>query len=297
MHPDQQSYMHFTGPARLEKSVNSLLGIVEGIAIDGHINETELDFLHLWLAEHEELRDRHPYNELVPVVERAVGDGILSDDEREDILWLCERLRSQEFYDRTSADLQRLHAILGGIVADTRITEGELRGLSDWMEDHDHLKSCWPFDEIGSLITSVLADKKIDEREHAMLHSFFSEFVALCDSRTITTAPLAEAGTIVGLCAVDPEITFAERAFCFTGKSPKFNRNEFAEIVQSLGGTFLGNVSNKLHYLVIGAEGNPCWAYACYGRKVEKAVELRKAGARVVIVHELDFHDAAADYI
>ncbi len=51
----------------------------------------------------------------------------------------------------------------------------------------------------------------------------------------------------------------------------------------------------KLNYLVIGAEGNPCWAFACYGRKVEKAVELRKKGIRVVLVHENDFHDAVLD--
>lgn len=296
MHADHQPYAHFTGPARLEKSVNSLLGIVEGIAIDGHINATELGFLDLWLSEHLELRERHPYTELVPVVERAVSDGVLSEEERADILWLCERLRSQEFYDRTSADLQRLHAVLGGIVADAQVSEAELRGLSDWMEEHEHLKSCWPFDEIGSLVTAVLKDGKIDADEHASLMAFFSEFVALCDGRTITSAPIKDGATVVGLCAVDPEITFDERSFCFTGASSRYSRNEIGGIIQGLGGKLLSNVSPKVHYLVIGAEGNPCWAYACYGRKVEKAVELRKAGARVVIVHELDFHDAVAAY-
>ncbi|MGY1459602.1 BRCT domain-containing protein [Luteimonas sp. A534] len=276
--------------------MNSLLGIIEGISIDGEINELEVGYLELWLSEHEELRDLHPYNEFVPVVTAAVADHVLSQDERDDIVWLCERLRSEEFYDRTTADLQRLHAILGGIVADTRISETELRGLSDWLGEHDHLKTCWPYDEIGSLITSVLLDKKIDEQEHEMLHAYFSEFTALLGGRTITSAPLAEAGSVVGLCAVDPEITFTDRGFCFTGASSRFVRTEFAGIVERLGGTAHGSPSKKVHYLVIGAEGNPCWAFACYGRKVEKAVQLRKAGSRVVIVHEFDFHDAVADY-
>lgn len=61
------------------------------------------------------------------------------------------------------------------------------------------------------------------------------------------------------------------------------------------GSDLRGNQHSKLNYLVIGAEGNPCWAFACYGRKVEKAVELRKKGVRVVIVHENDFHDAVLD--
>lgn len=38
-------------------------------------------------------------------------------------------------------------------------------------------------------------------------------------------------------------------------------------------------------------KGNPCWAYACYGRKIEKAMELRKKGAQILIVHEADFLD------
>ena len=142
MHPDQQDYARFTGKARLDKSINSLLGIIEGISIDGHINELEISYLRLWLTEHQELRRLHPFNEFVPRVEAALADGVLDAEEREDILWLCERLRSQKFYDRTTADLQRLHAILGGIVADTRISEEELRGLSDWMEEHPHLKTC-----------------------------------------------------------------------------------------------------------------------------------------------------------
>ena len=54
-------------------------------------------------------------------------------------------------------------------------------------------------------------------------------------------------------------------------------------------------VSRKLDYLIIGADGNPYWAYACYGRKVEMPVALQKAGARIPLIHENDIHDAVAD--
>lgn len=65
--------------------------------------------------------------------------------------------------------------------------------------------------------------------------------------------------------------------------------------MQGLGGEVVNHVSSHVDYLVIGADGNPCWAYACYGRKVEKAVQLRKKGGRILLVHENDFHDAVAD--
>lgn len=297
MHPDYQPYIKFTGRGRLDKSVNSLMGIIEGIAIDGSINNTELNFLDLWLSEHGELRTLHPFNELIPVVEAVVADRVLSIEERADLAWLCKKLTSSEFYDQTTSDLQRLHAILGGIIADTRISEEELRGLTDWMEDHSHLISCWPFDEVGSLITSVLKDKRIDDEEHAMLHDFFSEFVALADDRTLTS-PLVQRDNqaVVGLCAVCPEISFDGKHFVFTGASARFKRSQLAETITLLGGKLAASMSKKVDYLVIGSEGNPCWAYACYGRKVEQAIELRKAGARLLIVHEHDFHDAIADF-
>ncbi|MEK0265923.1 hypothetical protein QT383_06380 [Stenotrophomonas rhizophila] len=138
MHSDHRNYFKFTSKARLDKSVNALIGIVEGIVIDGQINALELDYLNLWLAEHDTVRDQHPFNELVPVVTAAVADGVLTEEEHADIVWLCERLRSTEFYDDVTADLQRLHAILGASLR-TRI--------SPW-------KSCAPC-QIGWQITST----------------------------------------------------------------------------------------------------------------------------------------------
>lgn len=295
MHPDHRPYAKFTTRARMEKSINSLLGIIEGIAIDGAINSAEVSFLRIWLEDHQEVRARHPYSELVPAVEAAVADGELTQDERDDITWLCNQLRSSEYFDKTTADLQRLHAIVGGIVADGRISEDELRGLSAWLLDHEHLKTCWPYDEIDSLITVVMADRQIDDREHKMLKEFFSDFVAVLDERTIVSPPISENGAVVGLCAVCPEIVFVGSKFCFTGASSRYMRSELADKVSKLGGEFAPALSAKVMYLVIGADGNPCWAYACYDRKVEKAIEYRKGGSRLLIVHENDFHDAVAD--
>lgn len=295
MHPDHQGYVKFTTRARLEKSVNSLLGLVEGIVIDSSVNPSEISFLNLWLSEHSDVCDRHPYNELIPVVETAVADGVLTEDEHDDIIWLCERLRSTEYFDKTTADLQRLHAMLGGIVSDGQVTEDELRGLSSWLQDHEHLKTCWPYDEIDSLIVGVMKDKRIDPEEQALLKGFFAEFIGVLDDRTITSPVISQGSTIVGLCAVCPEIEFAATAFCFTGASSRYTRKELSATVQRLGGTVVPNVTQNVKYLIIGADGNPCWAYACYGRKVEKAIELRKAGLRVQLIHENDFHDAIAD--
>lgn len=295
MHPDHAGYHGFTGRSRLDKAVNTLLGIVEGISADSKVTETEIKYLVNWVHAHEPYRDRHPFNELLPVVSEALADGVLTADEREDIVWLCEKLRSTDYYDVATADIQRLHSIMGAIAADGIITEDELRGLSVWLSDHDHLRRCWPYDEVDSIITAVMADGRIDNEEHDFLKKFLCEFVPEGMNRTIARPPIDSGGSVQGLCAVCPEISFQNAVFCFTGASRKYTRKQFSAVVTSAGGRVINSITPSLDYLVIGADGNPCWAYACYGRKVEKAVQLRKQGHQLLLVHENDFHDALED--
>ncbi len=295
MHEDHHNYYKFTGRSRLDKSINTLVGLVEGIAIDSKINNQEIDFLNMWLDENRQFHDKHPFNELIPVLDLALSDGVFTDEEKQDILWLCEKLQSSEYFNTTTAGIQRLHAILGGIMSDGVISEAELQGLSDWVSEHEYLKSCWPYDEVDSLITTVLSDGKIDEKEHTLLLDFFSEFTAILDDRVITSPKIDKGTSIVGLCSVCPEIKFSNSIFCFTGASHKYPRAKFSELIMSLGSTTVSGISSSVDYLIIGAEGNPCWTYACYGRKVEKAVNLRKKGNKLLLVHENDFHDALED--
>jgi len=290
-----EDFYHFTGPARLDKAVNSLLGILTGIAADSKVTDEEIGFLVRWVERHQEYRDRHPFNELLPVLAEVLADGVLTAEEHADLLWLCERLQSTDYYAVATANMQRLHGILAGVAADGVITIEELRGLSAWLLEHEGLKRCWPYDEVDGLVTGMLADGHLDEREHQMLLSFFSEFGGSEGRRTIERPLVDIAGTLRGVCAVCPEVRIPGSLFCFTGESARFSRKQLTDLVRHLGGLCSTSVTRKLDYLVVGAESNPCWAYACYGRKVEKAVDLRKAGSRLLVIHENDFHDAVAD--
>ena len=292
---DSATYHHLTGPSRLDKAVNSLLGLVEGIAVDSKVNDAELGLLVQWVRENQEYAARHPFTELLPVLSEVLADGILTDEERSDLVWLCERLRSSDYYDVVTADMQRLHALVAGIAADGVISEDELRGLSAWLVEREHLRRCWPYDEIDGLVTGALADGKVDPREQQILLAFFSEFLATGEQKVVASPLMRAAASLQGVCASCPDIRFTDSLFCFTGASSRYSRSQFAALVPRLGGRFSNSVVRELDYLVIGAEGNPCWSYACYGRKVERAVDLRKGGARLLIVHENDFHDAVAD--
>ena len=170
----------------------------------------------------------------------------------------------------------------------------EINKLSEWMEDHDFLKGTYPFDEIDSLLVSAKSDGIISEDEINMLKAFFANFIDTRVSYNINefeVKTLQSKYSISGICAVCPEITFEGKVFCFTGTSKKAKRSEIAKVIENQGGTFNNNVTKKTDYLIVGGEGNPCWAYSCYGRKVEQAIQLRKEGGKIFIIHEYDFWD------
>jgi hypothetical protein len=295
-HADREAYRKFTNPQRVDKALRTLEGIFAGVTADGVVNATEVDSLKAWMMENGEFSQRQPFDELLPLLRRCLCNHRIDDDEVEDIKHFCRRMRpGDEYFDAITNDMQRLHGIMGGIAADGQITMQELDGLSAWLDEHEHLKTIWPYDEVVSLLTEVRRDKVIDDQEHALLRTFFSEFSATAKHK-VPGLPMNEAiGTVIGLCAVCPEVSVAGKTFCFTGSSRKVTRDEFADFVRTMGGVFSKTVTKKVDYLVIGADGNPCWTYSCYGRKVEQAIELRKAGGRILIVHENDFWDAAPD--
>ncbi len=292
MNTETDAYRKFTGPAEHHKAINSFLGILEGISIDGVVDEAETVELKNWYDLYRPYIDRHPFNEILPAVEEALSDNVLTYDEVDALKWLCHQVKSKPYYDFVTAAIQTLHGILHGILANNTITDEEIRGLDHWAKTHFLLRGTYPFDEIYSLISAVLEDGIVTESERDLLRAFFSEFVDTRDSYNLNEKELKELQdrySIAGVCAKDPDITFAGRRFCFTGASSRACRNDIEALITDHEGLCSNSVTKKTDYLIVGSEGNPCWAFSCYGRKIERAVELRKSGCHIVIVNEHDF--------
>ncbi|MGD9722929.1 MAG: BRCT domain-containing protein [Pirellulales bacterium] len=293
LNENNSAYFRYTGPARLDKAIHTLAGMLDGITADGKVTADEVRVLSGWVYQHQEFIHRHPFSEIIPVLWKALEDRQLKKHEQDDLVWLCQRLSAEQgYYDAVTADMQELHGIMAGVSFDGEITALELRSLQNWMSDREHLRTLWPYDELDALIISVLADGKIDPAEHRELLAFFTDFAKTTGHESICLKANSLT-TVRGVCAADPQIDFVDRLFCFTGKSQRATRVEIAELVAEKGGTFKDDVVLDTDFLIVGADGNPCWAYACYGRKIEKAIELRKSGRPLMLVHELDFWDFA----
>ena len=295
---DDYTYAQYTRPQRIATAINTLNGILRGIAIDGIISPAECRELMNWCNEKRDLLARHPFTELVPLVKAAASDGTIDPEEQADILWMCDNLSGGLYYDLRTSEIQVLHGVLHGILADGEITQKEASTLADWIEENAHLKGTYPFDELDTLLMDVLADGRIDEKEQATLKAFFEDFITYSMARRMSEAHANSVEKkelkLPGVCATCPEITFNGRIFCFTGTSIKAPRKAMIAEIEQRGGIYDPRVNSDLNYLVVGSGGNPCWAFSCYGRKVEAAVTLRRARHPVLIVHERDFWDALA---
>ena len=294
-----RDYRQFTKPAELHKAVNTLRGIIAGISTDAKIGSSEIQELAHWCEVHSHLRNRHPFSEILPVVEAACSDGVISEEESKDILWVCGSFAdSGTYYNTVTSTIQFLSGMIHGIMADGEISDSEITALQSWIHTNDFLAGTYPFDEINSLLCSIMADKKVDEDERNELLAFFSNIIEFKNSFNLVErdyVDLREKYSVGGICAVCPEVTIEGKNFCFTGESYRATRKELSDLIVQLGGFFKNNVSSKTDYLIVGNAGNPCWAYACYGRKIEEAVNIRKNGGKIVIVNETDFWDTVED--
>lgn len=293
---DNYEYFKYVGPQCLKKALSTLHGFLEGVVVDNILDPDELEGLKSWMREHQCYADRHPFNEIYHALEVVVNESEPDIEDVKDILWMCgRRLEDDSYFRAATNEMQRLQGLLAGILADGKITKSELEGLIAWMQEHDKLKGCWPFDEVESLITSVLRDGVVDTSEQELLKQFFSEFINTETHKSVSVNKVEEIIPLSGVCSLCPEIEFSSKVFCFTGKFKKAPRKKLATVTESLGGVFTNSISKDVHYLVIGSDGNESWAFSCYGRKVEEAIQYRKKGHNILLVHEFDYWDAVED--
>ncbi len=293
---DSHEHYKFHKKRILQKAMRTLSGLLRGVCADGVVNKAEQAVIKAWIDENQEYTQTPPWSVVVTHLQDYLEDGQIDQEEIEDMLWLSEKLSEwTEFDDLIKDRLQELHGFFHGLIADQKLNEEELIKLKDWVFNNEYLAGSYPYDEIASLLVEIFKDGVITPEERNQIMVFISQFVGTNNTSHLAKEKLAalkKKYTISGICAVDPCLEFEGKTFCITGEFKHNSRSEVIKKIEAAGGIVKPGVSKKIDYLIVGAAGNPCWAYACYGRKVEHAVELRKQGAKLVIVSERDFLDA-----
>lgn len=289
----------YTARAQADKAISTLKGILLGINLDNEVGEKEINELRKWASHHNDLITRNPFNEFMTIIEQTTENKIPPKETIEDLFWLCQKYEYDNYYyNAVTTDLQTLQGLCHGIISDGIITDEEIIGLDKWLSENEHLNTYYPYDEIRSLVLSILSDHKVDEEERLVLKAYFNEFIKLQDKTTDEQNRMDTTDiNITGLCTSEPQVTFPGKTFCITGILQRGTRESLHRDITKLGGIPTDSVNKKTDYLIVGDNGNPAWAFACYGRKVEKAITLRKEGHTIVLIHEFDFCDIIDDLI
>lgn len=291
-----EEYRRFCAPSELHKAINMLRGLMLGITCDQNISEAEILELSNWVIIHDNLRKHQPFAELIPEVESIVADGVSTEEEKKDILWLCSHFTEEgEYYDLVASSIQVLHGLVHGVLSDGELSDSEIYALRDWLLANTDLQGVYPYDELNSLVSTTLADGRVEPKERDILKAFLGTLIEFKDSYNLSEddfVKLREKYSVQGICSICPEIVFEGKGFCFTGESCRGTRAEIFKEIEKHGGIPRPSVTKNTDYLVVGNEGNPCWAFSCYGRKIEQAIALRKKGSKLLIVNETDFWSA-----
>ena len=194
------------------------------------------------------------------------------------------RLFRANFANNIAKAIDQLSGICAGILADGVINDSEAQFFADWVRKFAPLEPVWPFTDILSRVELIFADGRCDDEERAELQGIME---ALC-GHTQDAKPEETYSTTLPLDDPLPApLLFPKQQFVVTGRFAYGTRRKVFEAIESLGGVPTDSAPTlATRYLVIGAFASHDWYNTNYGRKIERAVELRNSGSGVAIISE-----------
>jgi NAD-dependent DNA ligase len=192
-------------------------------------------------------------------------------------------------FNRKSVDDRQIDTLIGlgkGLLADGKVDQSEAEFLLSWLIQSRQATENPIILNLLSRVSAMLEDGVLDEEESRELLSLLRKVTG--DSSEL--GELAKSSTLP-INEPQPSIVFPERTFLFTGTCAYGTRKQCQEAVEALGGVNAKTVTKSLDYLVLGTYVTDSWAHETFGRKIEKAMQYRDQGERLVIITEAHWAD------
>lgn len=206
---------------------------------------------------------------------------------------MTDAARNGKFSEARINDRQvtELVGLARGLLADGVLDDGEIHFLHKWLAANTGVSANPLIRNLLDQIESILADGVVDDDERSDLFATLSAFAA-------TDFEIGEVlkATTLPLCNPVPKIGFKGKRFTFTGTFVFGKRKDCEAAVAKLGAT-AGGLTQKTSFLVIGEYATDSWIQASFGRKIEKAVEMRDdKGIPISIVSEAQWRERLGVY-
>lgn len=192
----------------------------------------------------------------------------------------------QSFYnilggDRiTSRQIDELIGLARGVAADDTLNQKEAEFLQKWLAANAGISDQPVVETLYRRVSEMLADGVLDADESADLLDTLNRF----SNRDFELGEVLKSTTLP-LCYPAPQLSFAGRLYCFTGRFV-FGQRKFCELAVEERGGSSGSLTRKTDVLVIGAYATESWKHSSFGNKIVKACDMRDTGVPISIVSE-----------
>lgn len=271
----------FNSARNRSKAAATLYGVLNGITADRQLNDTEILFLQVWLEQQKEMKG--DILDIYDAVKTALEDGVISSDEREDLINLLEDCieYSDNIFDE-DAIVNQFIGFLKGISADGVINEVEFDKLKQYVSNIPlDVQKIFPFNMVYDRINMILSDQIVDEKELKELNDLVSDIVGTHfteDGDAIGGATSLFKDSIIG--------DIRGKRVCFTGKFVSGGRKQIEAKAIEMGAIPQSSVTNLTDYVIIGLFVSRDWIHESSGRKIERAITLRRQGRPILITNE-----------
>ncbi len=266
-----------------ERALQGLRGILAGVVADRKLNEKELLYLDSWLTSQQHLAGDEVVLGILNQVGEILEDGQISPAELTHMEGVVESLVAEAASEQESAvsPMQELAGFLTGVASDGVLNDEEVDSLNNWLNANAAIKRQWPVTLIVRRLRKVVRAGFIaDDMRKDLLKTI---------ARITGSDPNDRLSYQASINVWEDRLEAVKvrgKMFCLTGEFVSESRDSMAARLQEMGADISPNVHRNVDYLVIGTLASLDWLYGSHGRKIEKALLLKRDGYDIKVVTE-----------
>jgi hypothetical protein len=186
---------------------------------------------------------------------------------------------------RTERTTDELIGLCRGILCDGSVNRTEAAFLEQWIDRNAPHVDQFPYNHLLEHLHHALQHGVLDSHDEADLLDTLSRFIG-GEANGELGSESASRSSELPFNRPEPTPIEIISTFVVTGTFKFGPRENVTARISERGGTVLTTVSKKVRYLIVGEIGSRDWIHSSYGRKIEKACELRSEGIPIAIIGE-----------
>ncbi|MFA6288068.1 MAG: hypothetical protein WC661_11850 [Opitutaceae bacterium] len=184
--------------------------------------------------------------------------------------------------------IDQLIGLCRGILIDGVVADQEAAVFRTWVETYFDREPVFPFDLLKKRLDAIFADGVIDDVEREELAGIMQSLGGL----SANEEGIEDLSASLPITQPAPAISYAGAEFVVTGRCAYGTRAKVWDVITARGGVVHEQPRFETRYVLIGHFASRDWVHTSYGRKIERAVELRDSGHDLYIISEAHWTDS-----